>query len=81
VWLDACKASQGSLDAAKALHEAVLPGWGWDISCMQLASVWDLECEGPVIQGYAYYPARAWLLAILEALISTDDPDDQPSDH
>ena len=66
--LHAIGAYNGSLDAAKALHEAVLDGWGWDVSCMQVTSVWGLQRNGPVIQGTALDPARAWLLAILRAL-------------
>ena len=65
-------AYNGSLDAAKALHEAVLPGLTWSIS-------------GPIIAAYTVYvssgghgilcannafPARAWLIAILKALIA-----------
>ena len=67
-WVNCVEAFHGSLDAAKALHEAVLPGWGWDISCMEVARVWDLKYKGYAIQASAKCPARAWLLAILHAL-------------
>lgn len=67
----AWRAQNGSLDAAKALHEAVLPGWEWEISnedcgaCVHLNSLRSAhlgECRGN--------PARAWLTAILKALIA-----------
>ena len=62
-------AYNGSLDAAKALHEAVLPGWGYEI------------CNGAEVTLRQYSkkiifknvcPARAWLLAILDALIAQE---------
>jgi hypothetical protein len=81
---DAFNAFRGSLDAAKALHVALLgdgsistPGY---YSCVWLsgkASVWD------VISGASFHaeitgrechevsPARAWLLAILRAYLGT----------
>ncbi len=61
----------GSLDAALALHEALLPGWEWDIGK-----------SGKMFDAVVFYPspfsycaevahgenhARAWLLAILKA--------------
>ena len=73
----ALKAFNGSLDAALALHEALLPGWGYAVS-PQYAKVIDqvrsgdknLSKEGflrgKAMQG-ASNPARAWLLAILKA--------------
>jgi hypothetical protein len=71
VW--AHRAYHGSLDAAKALHEAVLPGWVWLIDCdeaevkpsWETTDGYDAEIEG--------HPARAWLLAIHEALIAGED--------
>ena len=70
-WSKAYKACHGSLDAAKSLHEAVLPGWSWRITrgkytpCAivqgDLMAGQHSECENPD-------PARAWLLAILKAL-------------
>tara|TARA_R100000084_G_C4655255_1_gene152413 strand:- start:2797 stop:3150 length:354 start_codon:yes stop_codon:yes gene_type:complete len=67
-------AYKGSLDAAKALHEAVLPEWGW---------VWSNRGKGHVTPNSGKYsrlaqtaenddPARAWLLAILKALIAQE---------
>jgi hypothetical protein len=72
---DWVSAFNGSLDAAKALHEAVLPGWVW---CPEIGT--DAPYEGWLsppasADGFsvaATDPARAWLLAILEALISQE---------
>ena len=61
-----------SLDAAKAIHESMLPEWGW---------VWSDAGKGHVTPNSQKYsrlaqtaeasePARAWLLAILKALIA-----------
>jgi len=71
-----CNAFNGSLDAAKALHDAVLPDLPWDI--------W----RGTDMNGGRYYgcniatvdtayhtdPARAWLICILRALIARATP-------
>ena len=66
----AYEAFGGSLDAAKALHEALLPGWHWNI-VLDAATVWPKYPGDPtdaidsdMIEGN---PARAWLLAILRA--------------
>lgn len=67
----------GSLDAALELHEEVLPRWGWRISGLtdaELAPPRDLRRIGHVYaestnSGYA---SRAWLLAILQALIEQE---------
>jgi hypothetical protein len=63
-------AFRGSLDAAMALHEALLPGWHWNI-VLDAATVWPKYPGDPtdaidsdMIEGN---PARAWLLAILRA--------------
>jgi hypothetical protein len=86
VTLDACdcgfkhplsqhinQAYRGSLDAAKALHEAVLPGWGWDVANVGAC---ELECygTGAKVEAVSFIdnPARAWLLAVLEALIAQE---------
>ena len=57
-----------AMGAAKALHDAVLPGWGFCITQV------GANIEGPV---EAYYSdnimsARAWLIAILRALIAQE---------
>lgn len=64
--LAAYKAFSGSLSAAKALHEELLPGWDFEVN-NHVAEVrrrrvaFSAECLDE--------PARAWLLAILDALI------------
>ena len=84
-WLHACKASQGSLDAARALHDAVLPGWavanigqacwdgsgGWRVWITSKEYLTDMTSASAA----ADTPARAWLLAILEALIAQEAPE------
>lgn len=61
----------GSLDAAKALHEAVLPGWEWRLRDTGCAWVWRTATD---LQGAreADTPARAWLIAIIKTLISAE---------
>lgn len=62
-------AYRGSLDAALALHEALLPGWGGVAGTDGLARVY----KGGRVQTVTEFaringqPARAWLLAILRA--------------
>ena len=64
---------RGSLDAALALHEAVLPGWGWEIYDEGVARVWPRPLGDDVyVSGRNDVVARAWLLAILEALIAQE---------
>jgi hypothetical protein len=81
-------AFHGSLDAAKALHKAVLPGWhyffyGADYEtclggnqhqpfCVVAKGTGGVDLE--THRGDADTPARAWLLAILEALIAQETP-------
>jgi len=62
----------GSLDAAKALHKAVLPGWEADISLMsgEVLVYEVVRVDGFLASGES--PARAWLLAILEAVIAQE---------
>jgi len=63
------RAYNGSLDAAKALHEAVLSGWDWSVDNLgrspTCASVYD---GAKTISAFNTDPARAWLLAIIRAL-------------
>ena len=69
-----CRAFHGSLDAAKALHDALLPGWAWEVCSHDepaAAIVWnraksDREYVGERSEDRNV--ARAWLLAILRAL-------------
>lgn len=63
----------GSLDAALALHEALLPGWRWDLDAGCNAGVWNSCDLLPAIAGEADTPARAWLLAVLKAYRSIQD--------
>ena len=72
--MDALRAANGSLDAAKALHEAVLPGWGF--KSFHLAGEVFLRRTRSVDSHYGHSdgnPARAWLIAIIKALISTSE--------
>jgi len=62
----------GSLDAARALHDAVLPGWEADISLSGEVLVYEvLRVDGFLANRYG--PSSAWLLAILEALIAQEE--------
>ena len=76
-WGHSVVAFHGSLDAAMALHESVLPGWTWHLSMIG-ANV----CFDPVIGGgHEIYtdndnPARAWLLAIICAKIAELESED-----
>ena len=60
-------AFEGSLDAAKALHEAVLPGWDWVIGRTNDGLTIHANV-GNEAEAFDDCPARAWLLAILRAL-------------
>jgi len=65
--VNAHKAYDGSLDAAKALHEAVLPAYSLQLThhdCEVFQNPRFSHC-GEEIDN----PARAWLIAILKALI------------
>ena len=73
-YTHAINACHGSLDAAKALHEAVLPNFLWKINCSN-ATVYPFNAPdtGSGFYGMADNPARAWLCAILKALIAECD--------
>lgn len=72
-WTRSASAYRGSLDAAKALHEALLPGWG----CCRTMSANGGRCSAEVFPGEHGQPnrqsataaseARAWLISILKA--------------
>ena len=68
--LMATQASVGWLDAANALHEAVLcagdPQYGYLVGPMY-ARIVHPSC-GTVCDAQSHNPARAWLLSILRAL-------------
>lgn len=61
----------GSLDAAKALHDAVLPDWHWGLFG-RTANVFKMDRphDGQSHSAEHDNIARAWLLAILKALLS-----------
>ena len=70
--LTARSAYNGSFDAAKALHDALLPGYGYGVGPWG-ARVW-LYSDNPSWDGIMRFevdlvdlPARAWLLAVLRA--------------
>ena len=72
--LNATSAYNGSLDAAKALHDAALPEWAtWSVD----HSVFGYEFS--LMKGHLFAsgcskegPARAWLIAIIKALIAKE---------
>lgn len=63
------EAEAGSLDAAKALHDALLPGWGYVVRQSTNGKPCAAVAKYPyaAIYQYAANPASAWLLAILRA--------------
>lgn len=79
-------AYHGSLDAAKALHETLLPGTSQysivtDPTCLCVKVAWwpNRLSGGDVVAGEGWHeanPARAWLCAILEALIAQGETDE-----
>lgn len=62
------RANHGSLDASKAMHDSLLPGWIFDVTngsafvCPDTADGW-----GGQFTGESDVDARAWLIAILKA--------------
>lgn len=77
----AYEAFSGSLDAALALHEALLPGWHPNVGRNVHHTVWRACVQRVGLDGEIKYfdadgfqcPARAWLLAILRAYRDTKD--------
>lgn len=73
------EAHEGSVDAAIAFVEAVLPGWGWEGgSLTQSATVYHPDYPGddfeaPVYSGESDTTARAMLIAALKALIAQEN--------
>lgn len=81
--MNAVDAFDGSLDAAKALHEAVLPdGEGWEVyrtgkypGMIPGSSPYAYAARvgyGAMSSGNNDNPARAWLIAILRALMKQE---------
>lgn len=69
------RAYHGSLDAARALHEALLPGWDWTMNGNGQAVLWppgDIEeqTRGAIETDIEDNPARALLLAILRTKLA-----------
>lgn len=78
------KAFNGSLDAAKALHETVLPGWVIDRIGQRSGGVWEAKILqlGPngwhetgdlLVSVFNADPARALLAADIKALIAQEE--------
>ena len=68
-WVNSVEAFEGSLDAAKALHEAVLPGAWAHVRYAGKYGHATVDVKGEEYDANnADNPARAWLLAILRAL-------------
>lgn len=64
-------AYNGSLDAAKALHNAVLPGWTNNDHLrrgMRYTTFIGKSVEDEPVDAVSNDPARAWLIAILKAM-------------
>lgn len=69
---NAFDAFSGSLDAAKALHEALLPEWVWEIMTINYPEKTSyVMLNGRKVRDLTASkndnPARAWLIAILKA--------------
>ena len=74
--IKAASAYKGSLDAAKALHEAMLPEWVYGINFDAHKEIYAFVGDGVCYETdecYSDNPARAWLIAILKALIAEVD--------
>ena len=63
-------AYEGSLDAAKRLHDALLPGWIYNLA-PSFCHVFPATDNGDqdASTGQSDQPARAWLLAILRGYL------------
>jgi hypothetical protein len=76
-WADLLNAYDGSLDAAKALHDAALPDAAVQLTDMRPyrgSGGWlvSINWHRAKHQGANVDPAPAWLLAILKALIAQE---------
>ena len=77
----ASNAAAGSLDSAKALHEAELPGWPYTIENVtgETYRAWTDKSRNLRRPGFSHRgpcPARTWLLAILHALHAKEKNDE-----
>lgn len=81
----AVQAAVGWIDAARALHEAVLQAHQWCISHEaggdgHVCNIFDCEADASAATTHNTCPARAWLIAILSALIAQETcPMTQPT--
>ena len=69
------QAYNGSLDAAKALHDAVLPRWGRSVDATAPEMGIEVKlhsAESVSIGDHQPTEARAWLIAIIEVLIAQE---------
>jgi len=80
--VDAMRAYSGSLDAAHDMHEVVLPGWAPIMVKSLTTNGWHAAVRFPHHDGFETWscddkspncPARAWLIAIIKALIAEAD--------
>lgn len=74
IWPMIAKSYDGSLDAAKSLHEALLQDWVFDITndgglvCPKdYMTFGELPDHIRAFDDYSGDPARSWLIAILKA--------------
>lgn len=65
------RAHQGSLDAAKALHKAVLPRHYAQVHMWPMPEMCRVDIGGGHT-GRDDNPARAWLIAVIKALIAEE---------
>jgi len=76
LWCWVSESFFGSMDAALSLHNAVLPGWAWSIyeedNGEFRAMIGDRSDVKIYQESWAETPARAWLIAILNALIAQE---------
>lgn len=76
-WGTAHNAFSGSVDAAKELHEALLPGWFLGMSKNLHSGLWYAwvqDKESVQFCANEPTPARAWLLAVLRAYAAQQEP-------
>lgn len=58
-WRCGIRAAAGSVDAAIALCEALLPGWGWSgLSRSGYAHLYQMDADGNIAEYIPHAPAR-----------------------